>query len=766
MLQDAQSAQTLLKTNSNASPPIQCNGWQDFWNNPGTCVGWTLSGVISEMLVYTASWILAVAGIIFNWVLNVTVLQFGSLMNCGLNAIQSGAPCTTAAANAPINGINTAWTAFRDISNIVIIGMFTFIAIMTILNGSGNYGAKKMISKVLIVAVLINFSLLFTKIIIDVSNFMAVQIYSAASVSNPDLNTSTANNLPTNADTSQLLQNGNQQAGVAGAFMRYGGLSSFGDTYSAIKGMAQNTQSGLLALLFGVVVAVLYLAAAVILLYGSFLLISRAILMIFLMITAALAFASYLLPSDWRSTYGWSTWWSALLKNAIFAPLLVMFLWVTLLIAQAFKVQQGTLGDLVKNPQSSNDINALLGYFIVIGLLFIAFRVSSSFATQIGGFNLAQASLSAPLAALNRYGVSPLLQNWRGRRNLEKAEREGERARDEREKALNTGNFRPLINSLRRQEKYQNRAKSSYDVLNTSAGKVVGGALGVPKVLMAENKSSFATSTEASAKAAADKAAKLATLTDDEKKKIRDEAYDSKMLQKDHDKETLRRQDEAQRKQLEVMKKSADQQASVFEQQKQTMEKQLQSEEKAQTDLRNKHEGILKSIAEEIGKNQPGTSGHDELQKRYDAAKANRDAEMAKQDDKIKSVHQAIQAPLADLQKKIDEIHAPVKALETESKITQKKLDTFEEDFKKEAETVADTAVTQASVDTHRTAENLSAALTQPRWQQVLGIKPSEKNISAKQARDAFKKKTANKRMEELAKFLAEQTKENGEDKK
>jgi hypothetical protein len=716
-----------------------------------------VAGVVSGALVYVASSLLTIAGVLFNWVFYETVLQFGQLINCGV----SSSGCSTGI----ITSINVAWTAFRDISNIVIIGMFTFIAIMTIL-GSSSYGAKKMISRVLIVAVLINFSLLFTKIIIDVSNFTASQFYTAASANDPDLQ----DNSPTATATGQTGtgQNGTTAApGIAGAFMKYAGVSSFGDTASAVFTIGANPQGGAWwGLLYGVVTALLFFVAAIVLFYGSFLLISRAILMVFLMIVSSIAFATYLIPSFSDGSYGYSAWWKILLKNAVFAPLLVVLLWVTLKIGSGFANSSGTLGSVVKNPANPLDVSALFGYIIVIGLLFASFRIASSFSTQIGGFNFAEASLSAPLAALNRFGVSPLLQNWRGRRNLEKSEKEGSNAKVDRAYAEATGNFRPLINTLRRQEKYANRAKSSYDVLNTRAGKVVGGALGVPKVLMTENKSNFADSSGATAKAAADKAAKLATLTDDEKKKIRDEAYDSKMQNKDRDKEMLKRQDEAERKQLDVMKKSADQQASVFEQQKQTMQKELETAEKTKTDLETKHESILKSIAEEMGKHEPGSDTHNDLGKRYDAAKSTRDAEMAQQDDKIKTVRETIQAPVADLQKKIDEIHAPVKALETESKITQQKLKTFDEDRTKEATEFAENAVKQATVNTHETAQNLSAVLAQPRWQQTLGIKPGKDNVTVNQARDAFKKKTANKRMEELARALAEQTKEDGGDKK
>ena len=288
-----------LTGNNQNGGGIGCSGLVGYFNTPLTCISWTLSGVAGGLLAYVSSWFLAVAGILFNWVFYETILQFGQLINCGTAVAPN---CNSGI----ITGINTAWSVFRDISNIIIIGMFTFIAIATIL-GNTEYGYKKMLARVLIVAVLINFSLLFTKIIIDASNFTAVQIYTAVSQNNPNFAVSNAD--PTSTSLSQLTTTGGQQSGVAGAFMSYGGLASFGDTSQAVAAIALNPQNGMRLLLYGIVVALLYLVAAIVLFYGTFLLISRALLMIFLMITASVAFATYLVPSLSQGGYGWSAWW-------------------------------------------------------------------------------------------------------------------------------------------------------------------------------------------------------------------------------------------------------------------------------------------------------------------------------------------------------------------------------------------------------------------------------------------------------------------------
>ena len=51
-------------------------------------------------------------------------------------------------------GIDVVWSAFRDVANIALIGLFVFLAINIIL-GVKEYGEKKMIAKILVIAVLL-----------------------------------------------------------------------------------------------------------------------------------------------------------------------------------------------------------------------------------------------------------------------------------------------------------------------------------------------------------------------------------------------------------------------------------------------------------------------------------------------------------------------------------------------------------------------------------------------------------------------------------
>jgi len=103
-----------------------------------------------------STWLLYTAGTIFD-----TMLIF-SLSNKMINQ-----PFVT-----------EAWEAVRDVANMAFIFVLLYIAIATILN-LGDY--KKLLVNLVIVALVINFSAFFTKIIIDASNIVALGFYNAIS---------------------------------------------------------------------------------------------------------------------------------------------------------------------------------------------------------------------------------------------------------------------------------------------------------------------------------------------------------------------------------------------------------------------------------------------------------------------------------------------------------------------------------------------------------------------------------------------------------
>lgn len=307
--------------------------------------------------------------------------------------------------------IKNVWTVIRDISNLLIIGMFTFIAISIIL-GIKEYGEKRLIARVLIIAALINFSLLFTGAIIDISNFVSLQFYSASA---------------------KTCVKGTEVFDIAQCFLKPMKITSVDDTQTALTSFTSTIKDDWgrragATFSFAILGMLLLLGVAFVLGYGCILILSRAVTLVFLMFTAAGAFATHILPKFSDGEFGWSAWWKALLDAAFFGPLMMIFLWASLLVMNSANGAVGNTdntlgrsigaitGDGKAATPDSTLWTVLMLYFMGIGLLFISFKVASKMAGAGAGAvsavgNLAGTALTgvggfAAGKLTNAYGIN------------------------------------------------------------------------------------------------------------------------------------------------------------------------------------------------------------------------------------------------------------------------------------------------------------------------------------------------------------------------
>jgi len=185
------------------------SGIVSFLKNPLASV----IGGLGNLLISLTGAFLYYSGALFDLLIQYTIVEFGgNLIDLKIMA-----------------SITKVWEAFRDIGNIVIIGMFVFVAISTIL-GIEEYGTKKMIARLLIVAVLINFSLFFTKAIIDASHITAKQFYSSI------VNIAKTSSSPNSGAILSRKGKGDpiRQVGISGAFMQRTGITGSFDSKDLI----------------------------------------------------------------------------------------------------------------------------------------------------------------------------------------------------------------------------------------------------------------------------------------------------------------------------------------------------------------------------------------------------------------------------------------------------------------------------------------------------------------------------------------------------
>jgi len=364
------------------------------------CLINTVMTSVAAFLISISVTIIVAVGWLFDVVINQTVLGFNGWI--GDKGVSSA--------------IEFGWTFFRDISNIVIIGLFVFIAINMIL-GNKNYGEKKLIARVLIVAVLINFSFLFTRIVINFSNAIACQFSKSLIAPTGDNGSATCASI---AQTKTPVD-------VAGKFTTLMGVKSWGDTKVDLAKIAANQNSIWIAMMHALIVVIIAMAVALVLLYASILLIARAIIFIFLLITSSFAFATYLIPTWASSEFGWKAWWIALFRNAMLAPAMMLLLYLTFKVSGGLVAVLkasgavpnsagaggdagiGALGALAANPNAENS-SALLLYLVILGLLYGAISIANKFSGAAGQFAyagtlpFANASVAFPARGLGLLG--------------------------------------------------------------------------------------------------------------------------------------------------------------------------------------------------------------------------------------------------------------------------------------------------------------------------------------------------------------------------
>jgi len=298
-----------------------------------------------------------------------------------------------------MEGIDVVWTAFRDVANIALIGLFVFLAINIIL-GIKSYGEKKTVAKVLIIAVLLNFSLLFTKVIIDSTNFVAYQFYKSAG-------------LPENSSSAE-------SGGVADAFLAAAGITTIGDTAAGLKTLSDSKGTAT-ALGFTVVAIFLLFMMIGLFVYGAFQVIARSIFLVFLMVVSPLAFVSWIVPAN-KVEMTWSKWWQSLISAAFFAPLFMMALWASMMLLQQIAQRRGntSLGEFFTNGSANTDAwSIIFVYCFAVGLLYASIKFASTFSSSIAGYGYAASIAGLPF--LSTLAVGNRALRFAGRQTFGKA---------------------------------------------------------------------------------------------------------------------------------------------------------------------------------------------------------------------------------------------------------------------------------------------------------------------------------------------------------
>ncbi|MBP9757970.1 MAG: hypothetical protein KBD06_05195 [Candidatus Pacebacteria bacterium] len=629
---------TLAQTPKDASDALQnpSGCWYNFQFS--RCIAVPVTLWASSAMLSMGGGLLRFAGSIFDFGVNHVIIDFkNTLVELDL-----------------VDIINSGWTFFRDLANILIIGIFVFIAISLIL-GLKEYGQKKMIARVLIIAVLMNFSLLFTKLVIDASNFAAYSIYSQTA------------KVPGTSGASPVFS-------IADKILEPLHITGVWDTSALALRVAQQTDGGAMkAFLFGLFGFFILAILALVVLYGAFLIIARAILFFILMLTAPIAYASYLSPHFEASKFGWTAWWKSLINNAMFAPLLMVFLSISILIMKTASEQVAgtdTFGALLNAPQAQvlgDGWRVLFVYILGTGMLFASFRLSSSLAGSISGIRAGQMAAGLPVigAAMGLGFAGQRTLGWNNARRAQGMAKDVDKAKST---AMSTGlkSDWAAFEKLRKQKAdLEKKSDRSYNFMNSSLGKAFAKSAGLKGV--GETKGGFTSQMNQAAKNIDDKA-KARSLNDDDKKKMRDEAeetiknkYKDEVADKAKAKEAAEKELAIARESMETSKKEVAAAEAQTAQNKATREPEVRQAEKEVEVVTKEVEsqkasltGVYEKQIQELRKQRDSSTDQGEVARKdieIERRKAQHSADMNKQTERIKTAESKLSTITADIER-------------------------------------------------------------------------------------------------------------------
>lgn len=258
--------------------------------------------------------------------------------------------------------VNNLWTVARDLFNLTFIFALVYIGFRMILD-SDDSGAKKAIVNLVIAALLVNFSLFFTKAIVDFSNITATQVANVLYANNPN-------------------------GSISGTFAQTMGLASLWGDGGRSAGAITSTEISSYTWAYIIGTLILCLVAAFAFMAGAAILTIRFIVLTFFMVISPIMFIGKVFPFLKSKE---SDFWNTFLKNAFFAPAFLLMLYFSLYVLSSMRgriASGGLHNNLGAGASNVNDVALLLlvGGFL-LGSVIIGQRmgaVGSSAAINIG----------------------------------------------------------------------------------------------------------------------------------------------------------------------------------------------------------------------------------------------------------------------------------------------------------------------------------------------------------------------------------------------
>lgn len=325
--------------------------------------------------------------LLFAWLMEIILTFFSKFLGLAMSLLEA---IFKIGRFSKVPVVQAGWQITRGLANMFFALILLIMAVSTVL-GMESFGARRILVRLIIAALLINFSLLFGGVIIDFSQVLTDYFIIAAG--------GTATGTAGQSSISTQLANGLNIARVFADPNQFETLMAGGDA-SRLVNMG-------VGMLFGIII--IAVATFVVLAAALFLIIRVAILWL-LLIFAPLAWVSMVVPGGMAGSI-WGMWWKSFFQWAFFAPIYAFFLYLAVMAISSNSLAQAFVNAQINAAQSgfltgflNGTISLVLQYIVILIILCGGLLVAQKFGIY---------GASAVISAGKRAGKG--VAKWSGR---------------------------------------------------------------------------------------------------------------------------------------------------------------------------------------------------------------------------------------------------------------------------------------------------------------------------------------------------------------
>jgi len=270
-----------------------------------------------------------------------------------------------------LGGIRVGWEVFRDLANMAFIFILLYIAFMTVLQ-LGGIQTKRLVTHVIIAALLVNFSFFLTGAVIDAGNIVGSFIYETLT---PEVTVTTdAGSSTRRASIGEILSTSLKTSSI----------------YEGVEIEARKTFT------FYLMGTIFLLISGFVFLSAGLLFVQRTVVLVIVLIASPVAFVAAILPAGAAQAF-WKKWVAALIGNVLVVPVFLVLIAAIMVITLdanfliGWITPEQELGAAIssgvgKNNNSllSESAGILMNFAIIIGLLIAALSIAKAAAGEAG----------------------------------------------------------------------------------------------------------------------------------------------------------------------------------------------------------------------------------------------------------------------------------------------------------------------------------------------------------------------------------------------